>query len=76
MSKYIIVKMTGDHIKIKGGEYVKDYTSDDVIPCAECRYCEERGTGYDCPSGLGYMYCTQRRSMVDREDYCSWAEMR
>ena len=25
MSKYIIVKMTADHIKIKGGEYVKDY---------------------------------------------------
>ena len=25
MSKEVIVKMTSDHIKVKGGEYVRDY---------------------------------------------------
>ena len=75
MSKYIIVKMTGDHIKIKGGEYVRDYTDEDITYCNNCRYCEERGT-YDCPSGFGYLYCEKKNSIVDRYDYCSWGEDR
>ena len=31
MSKEMIVKMTGDQIKVKGGEYVRD-----LIRCEEC----------------------------------------
>ena len=29
----IIVKLTGDHIKVKGGEYVQD-----LVRCKECKY--------------------------------------
>lgn len=30
----IIVKLTSDHIKVKGGEYVQD-----VVRCKECKHC-------------------------------------
>lgn len=29
----VIVKMTSDYIKVKGGEYVRD-----LVRCAECRH--------------------------------------
>jgi len=66
--KMIIVEMKGDHIQIKGGEYVQD-----LVPCEECRECVEKGT-YDCPSGYGYLYCRRKKSVVNEDDYCSWGE--
>ena len=37
MSKEMIVKMTGDQIKVKGGEYVQDLTR-----CEECINTKEK----------------------------------
>jgi len=37
MSKEMIVKMTGDKIKVKGGEYVQD-----LIRCEECVNTDEK----------------------------------
>lgn len=33
MSKEVIVKLTSDRIKVKGGEYMQD-----LVRCAECKY--------------------------------------
>jgi hypothetical protein len=46
-----------------------------VVRCDECKYCKEKGTS-DCPSGYGYLYCTQKKSIVYEDDYCSWGEKR
>lgn len=35
--KEIIVKMTGDHIKLKGGEYVQD-----LVRCKECHNWDDK----------------------------------
>ena len=47
----------------------------EVVRCDECKYCKEKGTS-DCPSGYGYLYCTQRKSIVYEDDYCAWGEER
>lgn len=39
MSKEVIVKMTTDHIKVKGGEYVQD-----LVRCQDCNKTEKRAT--------------------------------
>lgn len=39
--KEVIVKLTSDHIKVKGGEYVQD-----LVRCGECKIIE------DCPLRL------------------------
>ena len=51
----VIVKMNDDHIKIKGGEYVRD-----IVRCKECRwlrYCETEDLDLyldcDMPDGGG-----------------------
>jgi len=46
-----------------------------VVRCDECKYCKEKGTS-DCPNGYGYLYCTQKKSIVYEDDYCSWGEKR
>ena len=46
-----------------------------VVRCDECKYCKEKGTS-DCPSGYGYLYCTQKKSIVYEDDYCSWGKKR
>ena len=46
-----------------------------VVRCDECKYCKEKGTS-DCPSGYGYLYCTQKKSIVYEDDYCAWGEKR
>ena len=33
MSKEVIVRMTSDHIKVKGGEYVQDF-----VRCQDCKH--------------------------------------
>ena len=33
--KEVIVRLTSDHIKVKGAEYVQD-----LVRCAECKYYE------------------------------------
>ena len=53
-----------------------DDNADDMVLCAECRGCVERGVGADCPSGYGYLYCRRKKSVVSEDDYCSWGVRR
>lgn len=62
----IIVRMTADQIKVKGGEYVQD-----LVRCAECRKVREDGGHANCN---GYLYCRKWKTLVDEDSYCSWGE--
>ena len=33
MSKEVIIRLTSDHVKVKGGEYVRD-----LVRCGECKW--------------------------------------
>lgn len=57
-------------------EEIQAIPSIDLVFCEECRECVEKGTGVDCPSGYGYLYCTRKKSVVDEDDYCSWGVRR
>ena len=56
-------------------EMVDDH-ADDMVLCEGCRDCVEKGTGADCPSGYGYLYCRRKKSVVNEDDYCSWGSRR
>lgn len=57
----IIVKM-GDHIKLKGGEYVRD-----LVRCKDCKYDHKCSHNIIRPSkGGGVIYCSL--------EYCSEGE--
>ena len=57
----IIVKM-GDHIKLKGGEYVRD-----LVRCRDCKYDHKCSHNIIRPSkGGGVIYCSL--------EYCSEGE--
>lgn len=70
MSKEVIVKLTSDRIKVKGGEYVQD-----VIRCEKCALNETD----DCPM----VYYTpledggfETNWWNKPNDFCSWGEVR
>ncbi len=42
-----------------------------VVRCAECRKVREDGGHANC---YGYLYCTQKKSLVNEDDYCSWGK--
>lgn len=60
MSKYIIVKITGDRIKIKGGEYVRD-----LALCGGCRHWKPE----DYEEGCGW--CRHFKRETGADDFCS-----
>lgn len=61
--------------RIKTAQTVTDcMPSIDIVFCEDCRDCVETGTGVDCPSGYGYLYCRRKKSAVNEDDYCSWGE--
>lgn len=63
----IIVKMTGDHIKIKGGEYVQD-----LVRCKECtRHEDINAKEYE-----GICLCRINGMMVNENGFCSFGERR
>lgn len=64
----IIVKMTGDHIKVKGGEYVQD-----LVKCSECKFSVIEG---DKTEGTYYRWCNWIGHEVDSDCFCSWGEVR
>ena len=41
--------------------------------CKDCCKCKEKGID-NCPSGYGYLYCKDKKSVVDPYDYCSWGK--
>lgn len=63
MSKYIMVKITADHIKIKGGEYVRD-----IVRCGGCRHWKPE----DYEEGCGWCRHFKRETAAD--DFCSYGE--
>ena len=64
--KEVIVRLTSDHIKVKGGEYVQDF-----IRCQDCihRRLNDYGT-------TRYYYCTIVGKAIEDTDYCAWNEVR
>ncbi len=66
MSKEVIVRLTSDHIKVKGGEYVQD-----LVRCKDCKHGEyrEEFDDYEChSSGCGLVY--------DADFFCADGEVR
>ena len=58
----VIVKLTSDHIKVKGAEYVRD-----LVRCAECKWAKANGT---------YQWCGRLDStaQITADDFCSYGE--
>jgi len=57
----VIIKLTSDHIKVKGGEYVRD-----LVRCKECIWFDTDNTGED--------YCMYVKGLADAnaDDFCSY----
>lgn len=64
--KEVIVKLTSDHIKVKGAEYVRD-----LVRCEDCNKTEKRATELD-----GHKYCSMWVGWVDDNFYCGFGEVR
>ena len=62
----VIVRMTSDHIKVKGAEYVMD-----LVRCAECGRTVKRSTQYEDKK-----YCPVLAGWVDDDFYCGYGEVR
>ena len=73
----IIVKLTSDHIKVNGGEYVQD-----LVRCKECKFNEV----WESTAG-NELYCEKQRVCpydwgsltafyVKPDDFCSYGEVR
>ena len=61
--KEVIIKLTSDRIKVKGGEYVQD-----LVRCKECK-------SYNTEAYQdGYGYCDGHCSVVQDDDFCSYGE--
>ena len=58
--KEVIIKLTSDHIKVKGGEYVRD-----LVRCGECKW-----HSYDMDDE-----CRWRIEEIPKaDDFCSYGE--
>ena len=62
----IIVRMTADHIKVKGGEYVQD-----IVRCKECK-------NWKWIEWAKEHRCTLRNTAINAraDDFCSYGERR
>ena len=60
--KEVMVKLTSDHIKVKGAEYVRD-----LVRCAECKWAKANGTYQWC----GRLDSTAR---ITADDFCSYGQ--
>lgn len=63
--KEVIVRLTSDHIKVKGGEYVRD-----LVLCQDCKHYD--GDDYGEPT----RYCVWHGSPIMPDDFCSYGEVR
>lgn len=62
----VIVKLTSDHIKVKGGEYVCD-----VVTCGECKHCYVDG------EQVKFNVCELNHNKVQSDDwFCADGERR
>ena len=67
MSKEVIVKLTSDRIKVKGGEYVQD-----LVRCKECKHWSDGVAG--CTDHV--KCCKIGFYMVGENGYCVYGERR
>ena len=58
--KEVIVRLTSDHIKVKGAEYVQDL--------ARCKECGNKDKDVN--------YCHELDRMIEPNDFCCWWVMR
>lgn len=70
--KEVIVRLTSDHIKVKGGEYVQD-----LVRCKECKYYTKR----KFTDGSGEIWeeevCDHHNlTAPTSDDFCSYGERR
>ena len=64
--KEVIIRLNSDHIKVKGGEYVRD-----LVRCKDC-HISAIETDYDDNSN--YRWCSWIGHEVSDEGFCSWGE--
>lgn len=68
--KEVIVRLTADHIKVKGGEYVQD-----LVRCGECKH-------YEDPKHKIFENCVKWKEShgiilpMKPNDFCSYGERR
>lgn len=62
--KEVIVKLTSDRIKVKGGEYVRD-----IVRCKECKH-----YFYDELNDCKMCYIHEYGEIWEDNDFCSYGE--
>ncbi len=68
----IIVRLTSDHIKVKGGEYVQD-----LVRCRECKHYAEHNELYiNAPTNCVKHSTINHYVAVNADDFCSYGEVR
>ena len=65
----IIVRMNGDHIKVKGGEYVRDYERGEWVRHENPRYEYDRENG-DTEAGIWYSCSICQSIPVYKSNFC------
>ena len=63
MSKEVIIRLNSDHIKVKGGQYVRD-----LVRCRDCKYLEVHG------KTTMHYWCDQWEHYTDEDSFCSYGE--
>ena len=62
--KEVIVRLTSDHIKVKGGEYVQD-----LVRCKECTHGK-----YEFVDNKDWICCKHHYDYWTADDFCSYGE--
>ena len=62
--KEVIVRLTSDHIKVKGAEYVQDF-----VRCQDCKHWDNTDNAERCSHEYGGMWAKP-------DDFCSYGERR
>lgn len=66
--KEVIVKLTSDHIKVKGGEYVQD-----LVRCKDCKYGDK---GIDEDGTLFWKCLGVHYGGTSPDGFCNYGEVR
>ena len=67
--KEAIIKLTSDHIKVKGGEYVQD-----LVRCKECKWWIDNLTENDDDEAYDSCRWDWSRQIPTADDFCSYGE--
>ena len=69
--KEVIVRLTSDHIKVKGAEYVMD-----LVRCKDCKYFIDNLTENDTDETYDACRWNWKRRIPKPDDFCSYGEVR